>query len=443
MPSLLQRQAIRNSFPWNDSWFFQDAPSVVFTSDALRSEREKIENDFPGFVRYAYKQNGAVGTCIMVLAFVLSEARFAYRRFDQGQPSEIFGTGELGLLERPWENGTTGELLVHMVQDASLAGNFFATKVRDRHGERVRRMRPDWVTIVSGSETETDPRRAAVALDARPVGYVYQPPGSEPEVLLPDEVVHFSPEPDPIANWRGMSWVSSVIREVQGDTAATKHKLNFFEHAATPGLVVSYDKAVGKEAFEAFVEKFKETHQGAGNAWKTLHLGGGADVETPMQDFKSMDFKSLQGMAETRIAARSGVGAVVAQFAEGLQGSSLNAGNFAVARRRFADFVARPWWRMAAASLETIAPPPDGQSQLWYVDRDVAALRDDAKDEATIRSTDARTITTLIRDGYEADAAVEAVTRGDLRLLEGRHTGRVSVQLHDEDETEDDDAESA
>jgi hypothetical protein len=144
---------------------------------------------------------------------------------------------------------------------------------------------------------------------------------------------------------------------------------------------------------------------------------------------QQLDFKALQGVSETRIAAASGLGAVMAQFSEGLAGSSLNTGNFTAARKRAETILFRPLWRIAAASLAPIVQPaPDG-ARLWYDPRDVAFLRDDAKEEAAIRRTNASTIETLIRSGATFDSAVSAVTSGDFVQLED--TGLRSVQLVD------------
>lgn len=397
-----------------------------WTGEAVR-DQEVIEENFTGYVSGAYKSSGVVFACILARLLVFSEARFMFQRHSGGRPTDLFATPDLRLLERPWRNGTTGELLARMEQDASLAGNFFATKIGEGSEQRIRRMRPDWVTIVSGSQSG-DP----AALDAQVVGYLYHPNGRISErdsvLLTADQVTHWSPIPDPEAQWRGMSWLTPVIREIKGDLAASEHKLKYFKNGATGGLAVSYDAAVSPDAVERFAALFAAKHAGTDNAYKTYHLGGGADVTTVGADLKQLDFKATQGAGETRIAAAAGVGAVIAQLSEGLQGSSLNAGNFNAAKRRFTDGTVRPNWRSASAALETLVPPPAG-SRLWYDTRDVAFLQEDQKDEAEIQSSHAETIRRLVDAGFEPDAVVAAVTSGDLRSLQGKHSGLYSVQL--------------
>lgn len=407
-----------------------DAP---LWAEAL-GEKERIGNNFAAYVEQAYKSSGPVFACILARLFVFSEARFAWRRHENGRPTDdLFADERLRLLERPWPNGTTGELLARYEQDGSLAGNAYVTRVVDGGDERLRRLRPDWMTIVSGSKND-DP----YALDAKVIGYLYKPGGKldAAEVLLPTEVAHFSPIPDPIAQWRGMSWLTPILREIEADTAATKHKLQFFKRGATTNFVVKYDKTVSPDEFEKFVELFRQTYDGVDNAYKTMHLGGGADPTVVGADLKQLEFKATQGAGETRIAAASGVGAVIANLSEGLQGSSLNAGNFAAARRRFADGTIRPLWRMAAASLESLLTVPSG-AELWYDDRDIAFLREDLKDLAEIQSTEGQTIRTLADGGFKPESIVSAVIASDWTLLE--HTGLPSVQVQPPGSAQDDD----
>lgn len=409
----------------------------AFWLGEAQRDREEIDTNFAGYVAGAYKANGVVFTCILVRMLVFSEARFQFQRFANGRPAELFGDPSLSILERPWPNGTTGELLARMEQDVSLAGNFYGTIVNDQDGRRLRRLRPDWVTTVTASRSETArgvDSPSPFALDARVVGYIYEPKAGvsrpDPVVLMPDQVAHWSPLPDPEAQWRGMSWITPVVREIKADSATTKHKLKYFENGTVGGMAVTYEKGVDPDAVKRFAAFFAEQHRGVDNAYKTYHFGGGADVTALGADLKQLDFKVTQGAGETRVAAASGIGAVMAQFSEGMQGSSLNAGNYNAARRRVADGFFRPQWRSAAAALESLVPPPGG-TRLWYDARDVSFLQEDEADAADIQAKHANTIARLVDAGFSADSVVKAVTAGDLRSLVGAHSGLFSVQLQE------------
>lgn len=382
---------------------------------------ERIGNDFAAFVGQAYKSNGVVFACSLARMLLFSEARFKFRQIRSGRPGDLFGTEALGVLERPWRNGTTGELLAHMEQDVTLAGNSFWYRT-DRG--RLKRLRPDWVTILSTVDSDNP----SAALEAEVQGYMFGPPSrpQQAEYLTVDRVAHWSPIPDPEMAWRGMSWLTPILREIDADSAATSHKLQFFEHAATPNMVVKFDPAVTQAQVEAFSQAFAERHEGAANAYKTLVLGGGADARVVGSSFEQMNFKVTQGAGETRIAAAAGVPPVIVGLSEGLQAATYS--NYGQARRKFADGWARPSWRSAAAAMANIVDVPT-DAELWYDDRDIPFLQEDQKDAAEIRSVDAVTVKALIEAGYEPDAVIQAVAADDLTVLFGQHTGMLSVQL--------------
>lgn len=424
-----------------EPFWSSDLRLPLWTSSTLASNEEKIENDLDAYVRRAYKADGIVFACIAARQHIFSQARFAWRRYANQVPGDLFGNRELRLLERPAPGQTTGNLLARMEVMGSLAGNHYATVADDAGrvgrratgpGRRIAELRPSWVTIIGGSASG-DPNAA----DARIVGYLYEPvpagggasPRSAPLLLTPSEVSHYAPEPDPEARWRGMSWLTPILREIQADKAATVHKQKFFENGATPGIAIKFDKDTDQDAFDEFVEKFREYHEGAWNAYKTLFLAAGADVVPVGMDLRQLDFKQTQGGGETRIASAAGMHPVIVALSEGLQGSSLNQGNFAAARRLVADKTMRHLWAEAASSLATLLTSPGDDVFLEADLRNVAFLREDQRDVAEIQQSKAGAIRQLVDAGFDPDAAVEYALTDDLSVLRRRHSGLFSVQL--------------
>lgn len=381
---------------------------------------EKAPSDLPGYAML-FATNPVVWSCMVARQSVFSATRFQWQRINQGRPSEMFGTADLRLLEEPWMGGTTQDLLARVIQDADLAGNSYWTV----DGPELVRMRPDWVQIVL--------ERREVhggTLGWKRYGYLYQEPGEDPVFLWPDEVAHFAPTPDPLATYRGMSWLTPVIRESANDNLMSRHKKTFFENAATPNLVVSLSREVTPEAFAKFKAKMDASHRGVENAYKTLYLGGGADVTVVGKDFQQLDFSSVQGAGETRIAAAAGVPPIIVGLSEGLKAATYS--NYGQARRRFADGTIHPLWQNVAGSFARLVAPPGGGSgtvRLWYDARDVPFLREDRKDAAEIQGIQARTIRTLVDAGYLPDTVIAAVEAEDPTLL--RHSGLFSVQLQE------------
>lgn len=400
---------------------------------------ERVSGDLTGLAQSAYASHGPVFSLMMVRMLIFSSVRFQWQRIRNGKPSDLFGTAELGLLERPWPGGTTQDMLTRIILYADLAGNAFPmrwtplSRIGGDEGTEIALLRPDWIEVV------LTPRMTRYGqVGWRKLGYAYYEKGklsgNEAVPLTLRDVAHFAPLPDPLASWRGMSWLTPIIRELQNDKLMSTHQRKFFENAATPNMVVRLPQMKLSD-FKAFKAEMDAGHMGVNEAYKTLYLGGGADVTVAGLNFQQMDFSKLQGKAETRLASAAGIAPAVVGFSEGLQGSALNAGNFKDARRRTSDGTMHPLWQNIAGSVEPILvkPPPafpdetPDQIRLWYDATGVPFLREDETDAATIQEMQARTIRTLVDGGYTPESVVRAVNSGDWRLLV--HTGLFSVQL--------------
>lgn len=733
------------------------------------TKREDPDGSFTSFAELFVKRDPVVFGVMQARALLLSETRFKFRRLSD---KRIFGTTALAPLDAPQPNTDTGEWLTSIDQHASIGGNAYVVR-RSRE-----LLRPDWVSIVL--ESSFDPEHPAFAYDAKPVAYIYNPPQGEARTFMADQVVHFSPIPDPVARFRGMSWLQPLIREVLSDQAATVHKQRFFEHAApqpmdakiltpegwstmgdmrvgaevigsdgkphrvvgvfpqgqreifrvrfsdgsvvectsdhvwqvannydlkrgthrvmslgqivaeglryksgahkwstpmvepvqfygdaeplpvnpyllglllgdgsfcrhangsgaislamhsddatetmrlvgdllpegvevtvrhrgglsseahfralgqrgnpltaairalrlfgvtgsdkfvpgpylrasvtervallqglldsdgsvsakqpssvrfantsralcdavvelvrslggtasvgavrerstplytvniwrlpewivpfrlsrkagayrpslkrrvrwivgvervrfaeaqciavdvpdhlyvtddyvlthnTPNLAIKFPESIKtREQFEQIRDAMESSHAGSSNAWKTLYLAAGADVSVVGADMQALDLKTIQGGYETRICVAARVPAVVAGVSEGMQGSSLNAGNFSQARRLFVDGWFRPYVRALCSTLAPLVSVPS-DAELWFDDTDIGFLREDQKDAAEIAQTQATTLRSLIDAGFAPDAAVEFVQSLDPARLTGQHSGLYSVQL--------------
>jgi phage portal protein BeeE len=382
-------------------------------------DRERVGMSATG----AYLGSSPVFSLVAARVRAFSQVRFQWTRFNGAVPGDLFGSPDLAVLEKPWANGTTAALLARMEVDGSLAGNSYIVQARPG---MLSRLRPEFVTIILGSQM--DAGHPADAPDVEVIGYLYTPPSGLQKIYFPEEVAHYAPLPNPYYHFLGMSWITPVIRELQGDTLAVEHKVRFFENAGSVNYAIKFDPNVGIEAVKAFKELAESGHRGAFNAWKTLYLGGGADVTPVGSSFKDMDYAVIQGKAESRLASAAGVPPSWVGFSEGLQGSSLNAGNFNSARRMFSDSTMQHLWTCAAGALGNIVTPSGtaGGASLWFDSR-VPFMREDAKDVADIQQEEAHTLSTLISAGFTADSAVKAVSNNDWSVLV--HTGLTSVQL--------------
>jgi HK97 family phage portal protein len=370
---------------------------------------EKIGHEFGLYVEAAYRANGVVHACITARQLLFAEARFRFRR---SSDQTLFGTPALGLLERPWPNGTTRDLLSRMEQDASLHGNAYIYRAEP---DMLQRLRPDWVEVVVNPDNK------------QKSGYLYSPggkhSGDRPVYLAADEVAHYMPIPDPLNPWKGMTWLSTVTAEVEADKQMTRHKQKFFESAATPNLLVTVEKRIkDADAREAFRNELDRRFGGIENAYKTMILDDGADAKVVGNTFEQMSFSTVQAAGENRIAAAAGVPSIVVGLKEGLQAATYS--NYEQAMRRFGEMTMHPLWGTAAGDLATVVEVPDG-AELWYDATSIPALQQNALDRAEILLKKANTAGVLIRAGYQPELVAAAVG-----LPELPHTGKIPVTLY-------------
>src|SRR6266568_1731383 len=180
-----------------------------------------------------YKENGVVFAAILARIMLFSEVKFVFQSKDDGILSNLPPRAEI--LENPWPNGTTGELLARMLQDVDLAGNAFIWD----NGEQLVRLDPRYMTIVSEEAKDEHGRRFR-----RLIGYYFDPdmtgsllgPGENAEFFDKAEVAHWSPVPDPQLTFRGMSWLTPVLREILSDSSLTEYKIKYLENAAAQPL---------------------------------------------------------------------------------------------------------------------------------------------------------------------------------------------------------------
>lgn len=416
---------------WADA-FLQYQGQVYQPSYTTTYAGQKVERPQETFLGYSstYKTNGIIFAVSMARARPFSEIAFKWRRKkDSGGGPNLWGNADLRLLENPWPGGTTQSLLMRAEQDVTLGGTAFWAREDGRTADldRLRRLRPDWCEFIL-----TAPPEQAVAADI--VGIKYTPggwwSGGESQLYLvssnPDftEAAFWAPIPDPDALFRGMSWISPVIDEYRADSAATTHKLKFFENAATPNLAVSLKESIGPDKFKDFVRQMTEASGGVGNAYKTLYTGGGADVRVIGADMRQLDFAITQGHGETRVAAAGGVPPIIVGLSEGLQAATYS--NYGQAKRAYGDLFLRSQWRSFCGAVSPLLAVPS-DSVLWYDSKDVAFLREDATDIATRQGLEATAITSFISAGFTPESVVQAVMADDMSIL--KHSGLVSVQL--------------
>jgi hypothetical protein len=254
--------------------------------------------------REAYASNGIVFACIAARMALFAEAEFTFRsQIDK----HLFGTADLELLEQPWPNATAGELLARMEADVSWAGNSYIRRAQAAGdaGPQLVQMRPD-CTIIVTEEARDELGRTF----RRPVGYSedLKPLGidREPQFFTVDEVAHYSPVPDPSASFRGMSWLTPVMREIGADQALTQYKTSHVSRGAMPGMVLKYSQKLSEPTVEKLKKRFAALFAGPENAGKTLVLDEGADVTVAGSTLEQLQFTRCRRRARPGSPRRRG-----------------------------------------------------------------------------------------------------------------------------------------
>lgn len=394
--------------------------AAVLTSYGSDSTKEGALQQVVAAAQQAYSTNGVVFACILTRMMLLSEARFTMQSLvDKG----TYGTPDLRVLENPWPNGTTAELIARMEQDASTGGTAFVWKPEP---DRLVRLPPDEVTIIS--EIKHGPAghyREVIGVDWDPTST--NPPGIGPgkgsdddaQTLPIEEVAVWAPYPDPQANYRGMSWLTPVMADVAGDSGLTAYKSQYLDHAATPNMLIQYPQKLRPDTIDRVVERMSERYGGVTNSFRTIVLDQGATGTVVGSTFDQMDYSHVQGVGEDRICAAAGVDPVLI----GLLTIGRSSVQYMDAVRRLADVTCRPLWRSMCASLQKLVPNVPAQGvRLWFDVSDIAALRQGELERSQASQVKAAALVTFVQAGATFDSAVAALEADDVSLLKAAPT---------------------
>ncbi len=407
MTRLLDRMLRRDAGFWEG----MASGAATLTTTYGSPDKEAILPQLAGAAQQSYTGNTVVFAAILARICLFSEATFQFRR---ARDKNLFGDQRLAVLQRPWPDGTEGELLARAEQDASLAGNFYLWDA----GDRLVRWRPDWVTIISAIMEA--PRGGWYR---QVTGYHYEPPKTEqpaygePQTVPAREVVHWAPLPDPVASFRGMSWLTPALRETQSDSAMTAYKSKYLTHAATPNLMIKYAAKLQPATIDRLRERITARYGGVDNAFKTLILDQGADASVIGSNLSQMDFSGVLQAGADRILADGNVPGVIVGL-EPLRGAGRG---YQESMRKFADLFGRPQWRSFCGALQKFTPGNDvdsGAVRLWYDTTDIAALQEGEQEKAQMSLIHAQAVLTYTQAGYTRESAVKAVMANDVSQLQ-------------------------
>ena len=402
---LLDRLLSRSGY-----WEGQASGAAVLTSSYGSPDREAVLPQLAGWAQNANRSSSPVFSAILVRMMLLSQAQFQFQAKDD---KHLYGNTSLSVLEHPFgPDSVSGELIARCEQDASLAGNAY---IWAPPGEDVLvRLRPDWVTIVS--------EQVAVSGGGsyrRKIGYWHEPPKTVLDqgrgFMAPaEEVAHWHPIPNPDASFRGESWLTAAMRDIQGDDAMAQYKIRYLQANATPNLVIKYAQKLQPATIDSLRERMTARYGGPDNAGKTLVLDQGADLVAVGNSLSQIDFTNVMSLGVERILAPGGVPPLLIGL-ESIKGAGKS---YQEVIRRFGDITLDPLWGSLCGSLESLVPDVPAGSRLWYDKSAIAALQDGEQVKAQVTLIRSQSVLALNQtQKYTPDSIVSAVDSGDMAHL--------------------------
>ena len=380
--------------------------AAVLMTYGADARREVPATQLVAQAQQALGSNGVVAAISVVRMMLLGEAVFKLRnKVDKS----LYGTEDLRILEYPWPNGTSGDLWARMSLDIDAAGNAFIWKAEPN---LLVRLPPSEVTIVS------EMVQGSTGSYRRVLGYDWDPSRTDPvrssqaQFFTVDEVAHWAPIPDELANFRGRSWLSPVLREVAADSGLVEYKNQYVDHGS-PIIAVKYPLKLRPDTIDSVIERMQVKYGGLSNAFKPLVFDQGADplVGAGLQE---LDYAAVQAAGTERICAAAGIHPLLL----GLSNARQPGAAYQDAKDTFANFTARPLWRSGCAALQKLVPnmPPRGV-ELWFDTSDIAALQAAETERAQVIQVELSAVLTGVQAGYTRESVVGAVASGDVSQL--------------------------
>lgn len=252
-------------------------------------------------------------------------------------------------------------------------GNAYWLKVRDGLGGIAELWYvPHWMIRPYGDENQLITH------------YEYRPDG-ELVRLENDDVVHFRYGLDPNDPKRGLSPLSSVLREVFTDDEAANFTAALLHNMGIPGVIVSPDgdESPSPDDVKAVKEQMDSDFSGDRRG-KPMVMSGKTKVQQFGFSPEQLDLKSLRRIPEERVTAVLGIPAIVAGMGAGLDRSTF--ANYSEAREAAYEENIIPTQRLFGEDLwHQLLPDFDDQAAEREVGWDrskVRVLQDDRNKEA-------------------------------------------------------------
>lgn len=244
------------------------------------------------------------------------------------------------------------------------------------------------------------------------VGYIYTGPSGEQIPLSRDQVIMVR-APNPMDPYRGMGPVQTILPDLNASAMAAQYVAQFFENSAEPGGLIEVPHEMSDHEFDQMTTRWREQHQGVGNAHRVGVLENGAKWVDRKYTMKDMQFTELRSTSSEMIREAFG-------FPKPMLGSvdDVNRANAEAAEYVFAKWLLVPRLERIKQALNSEYLRlffPKGAIPDVEFDYDTP-VPEDKEFEATNRKSIADTVAVYMGLGFDPTAVLEMFNLPDLAV---------------------------
>jgi HK97 family phage portal protein len=243
------------------------------------------------------------------------------------------------------------------------------------------------------------------------LGYIYHGPGGEQVPLDRADVLSMR-MPDPEDPFRGLGPVQSIARNLDSARYSAEWNAKFFVNGAIPGGAIKVAKSMTDPEWRRFQSRWRESHQGVGNAHRVAILEGGSEWVDIKFSQKDMQFVEMASLDKATIREAFGM----SKFALG-DLEDVNRATAEAAKAWFAESITVPrldrWKGMLNSDFLPQFPGYDPNVSMVYrnpVPADREADREDKKARAEVYQI-------LVASGVHPDDAAKQAGLGAMRTV--------------------------
>jgi HK97 family phage portal protein len=232
-------------------------------------------------------------------------------------------------------------------------------------------------------------------------GYIYVTPDGERIPLERNEMIQLR-MPNPLDMFRGIGPVQSLAIDLDASLYASLYNRNFFLNDASPGGYVEMPDDIDEAAFNDFLLRWREDHQGVSKAHRPAMLGRGMKWIDAKVTMKDMQFAELRGISDDAIMRAFGFPKFKLGIVDDVNRATADASELFYIRS-----LLKPRLERIKQALNNDFLPLFGVSGEGVEFDYICDEPEDEQTEAQVRYTNAQTAKMLVDAGYDPSMALE------------------------------------